>query len=331
MPENSNEIVLDVKNLKTWFYTEEGTVRAVDDVSFNIRKNEIVGLVGESGCGKSVTSLSIMGLLPIPPGRIEGGEIFFQGKDLLKASEKELQNIRGNEITMIFQEPMTALNPVARVGLQIAEVLEFHSDLTKQERWNKAVEMIKLVGIPEPEKRAEAFPHELSGGMRQRILIAIALIQNPSLLIADEPTTALDVTIQAQILDLINKLNKKFNSAVLLITHDLAVIAENVDRVIVMYAGKIVESANVRDLFANPAHPYTRGLLKSIPVLGDPDKKLTPIKGNVPNLIDLPSGCSFQNRCPEAFDRCSREIPEITDYKSDHQVRCHLYSMEESK
>lgn len=331
MPENSNNIVLDVKNLQTWFYTEEGIVRAVNDVSFQIKENEIVGLVGESGCGKSVTSLSIMGLLPIPPGKIEGGEIIFKGKDLLQLAEKEMQKIRGNDITMIFQEPMTALNPVSRVGGQIAEVLEFHSKLNKKERWNKAVEMMELVGIPEPAKRAEAFPHELSGGMRQRILISMALIQNPALLIADEPTTALDVTIQAQILDLIRKLNKKFKSAVLLITHDLAVIAENVDKVIVMYAGKIVESANVTDIFENPIHPYTQGLLNSIPVLGEPDNKLTPIKGNVPNLIDLPIGCSFQNRCPKTFDRCNSEVPKIIEYKKDHFVSCHLYNREDTK
>lgn len=331
MLENSKSIVLDVKNLQTWFYTEEGIVRAVNDISLQIKENEMVGLVGESGCGKSVTSLSIMGLLPIPPGKIVNGEIFFKGKDLLNINEKEMRKIRGNDITMIFQEPMTALNPVSKVGTQIAEVLEFHSKLNKKERWKKSVEMMELVGIPEPGKRAEAFPHELSGGMRQRILIAMALIQNPALLIADEPTTALDVTIQAQILDLIKKLNERFHSAVLLITHDLAVIAENVDKVIVMYAGKIVETANVADLFENPVHPYTQGLLKSIPILGEPDKKLTPIKGNVPNLIDLPSGCSFQNRCPKAFDRCITEDPKIIQYKKDHFVSCHLYNTEDTK
>lgn len=283
-----NNTILEIKNLKTYFHTEEGIVRAVDDVSFSIKDGEILGLVGESGCGKSVTSLSIMGLVPIPPGKIEGGQILFEGKDLLKMTDKELQKIRGDEITMIFQEPMTALNPVSRIGDQIAEVLEFHTDLDKKKRWEKVVEMIKLVGIPEPEKRALSYPHEMSGGMRQRIIIAMALIQNPSLLIADEPTTALDVTIQAQILDLIKKLNNQFHSAVLLITHDLSVIAENADRVVVMYAGKLVESADVKILFNNPHHPYTKGLLKSIPILGEPDKKLHIIRGTVPNLIDLP-------------------------------------------
>lgn len=323
-----SETILEIQNLKTYFHTEEGIVRAVDDVSFTIEKGEILGLVGESGCGKSVTSLSIMGLVPIPPGKIEGGKILFKGKDLLKMSDRELQKIRGDEITMIFQEPMTALNPVSKIGDQVAEVLEFHSNLSNKERWEKAVEMIRLVGIPEPEKRADSYPHEMSGGMRQRILIAMALIRNPSLLIADEPTTALDVTIQAQILDLIKKLNSQFHSAVLLITHDLAVIAENADRVVVMYAGKMVESADVNTLFNNPSHPYTRGLLKSIPVLGEPDKKLHIIEGNVPNLIDLPPGCPFYNRCPDAMDKCRTELPEVTVLDSGHTVRCHLYSKE---
>ncbi len=324
-----NNTILEIKNLKTYFHTEEGTVRAVDDVSFSIKDGEILGLVGESGCGKSVTSLSIMGLVPVPPGKIEGGQILFEGKDLLKMSEKELQKIRGDEITMIFQEPMTALNPVSRIGDQIAEVLEFHTDLDKKKRWEKAVEMIKLVGIPEPEKRARSYPHEMSGGMRQRIIIAMALIQNPSLLIADEPTTALDVTIQAQILDLIKKLNNQFHSAVLLITHDLSVIAENADRVVVMYAGKLVESADVKTLFNNPKHPYTKGLLKSIPILGKPDKKLHIIRGTVPNLIDLPPGCPFFNRCTEAMEKCENELPEIISLDNDgHLVRCHLYRQE---
>ena len=324
-----NNTILEIKNLKTYFHTEEGIVRAVDDVSFSIKDGEILGLVGESGCGKSVTSLSIMGLVPIPPGKIEGGQILFEGKDLLKMTDKELQKIRGDEITMIFQEPMTALNPVSRIGDQIAEVLEFHTDLDKKKRWEKVVEMIKLVGIPEPEKRALSYPHEMSGGMRQRIIIAMALIQNPSLLIADEPTTALDVTIQAQILDLIKKLNNQFHSAVLLITHDLSVIAENADRVVVMYAGKLVESADVKILFNNPHHPYTKGLLKSIPILGEPDKKLHIIRGTVPNLIDLPPGCPFFNRCTEAMEKCENELPEIIPLdKNGHLVRCHLYNQE---
>lgn len=326
MSASAENAIIKINNLRTSFYTEEGVVRAVDDVSFEIREEEILGLVGESGCGKSVTSLSIMGLLPIPPGRIEGGEILYRGEDMLKMSDEKRQKIRGKDITMIFQEPMTALNPVMTVGDQISEVLEFHTDMDKKARWERSVEMMKLVGIPEPAKRAEAYPHELSGGMRQRILIAMALINNPSLLIADEPTTALDVTIQAQILDLIQELKGKFRSAVLLITHDLAVIAENVQRVIVMYAGKIVETAPVKELFADARHPYTQGLLKSIPVLGDPEKKLESIKGKVPNLIDLPPGCPFINRCPKAFGPCSETMPDKTEIGPDHYVRCHLYN-----
>jgi len=318
--------LLDVKGLKTYFHTEEGLVRAVDDVSFTLSPGESLGLVGESGCGKSVTAFSIMDLVPIPPGRIEAGEIFFKGKDLLKAEHSDRRKISGNHIGMIFQEPMTALNPVMTVGDQITEVLKLHTLLDKEARWEKAVEMIGKVGISEPRKRAKSYPHELSGGMRQRIMIAMALVCDPDILIADEPTTALDVTIQAQIIELIQAMQEETEAAVILITHDLAVIAETVNKVIVMYAGKIVESADVETIFTEPKHPYTQGLLKSIPVLGEPGKKLESITGRVPNLIDLPPGCSFANRCPQATDRCRSEHPRVIDLDSGkHQVRCNLY------
>lgn len=320
--------ILEVKNLKTYFHTEEGIVKAVNDVSFEIRDGETLGIVGESGCGKSVTSFSIMGLVPMPPGRIEGGEILFKGKDLLTLGNKGMQKIRGNEISMIFQEPMTALNPVMTVGRQITEVINLHTTLNPEEQWEKAVEMIRKVGISEPEKRANCYPHELSGGMRQRIMIAMALSCEPSLLIADEPTTALDVTIQAQILELMKEMQKEYNSALLLITHDLAVVAETVDRVIVMYAGQLVENADVDTLFKDAKHPYTQGLLRSIPVLGNAEKKLEAIEGRVPSLIDLPSGCPFNNRCKQVMDRCRTENPVLTDLGGGHIVRCHLYSQE---
>ncbi|MBN2658445.1 MAG: ABC transporter ATP-binding protein [Spirochaetales bacterium] len=320
--------ILEVKNLKTFFHTEEGVVKAVNDVSFSIHDGETLGIVGESGCGKSVTSFSIMGLVPMPPGKIEGGEILYKGKDLLKIGNRGMQKIRGNEISMIFQEPMTALNPVMTVGRQITEVLELHTKLSAEEQWKKAVDMIRKVGISEPEKRANSYPHELSGGMRQRIMIAMALACEPSLLIADEPTTALDVTIQAQILELMKEMQKEYNSALLLITHDLAVVAETVDRVIVMYAGEVVENADVETLFKDAKHPYTQGLLKSIPVLGNSDKELKAIEGRVPSLIDLPTGCPFNNRCSQVFDRCKSEDPELLDLGNNHTVRCHLYSQE---
>lgn len=318
--------VLEVKGLKTYFHTEEGLVRAVDDVSFSLSSSEVLGLVGESGCGKSVTAFSIMNLVPIPPGRIEAGEIIFKGKDLLKTDAHERRKISGNHIGMIFQEPMTALNPVMTVGSQITEVLKLHTLLDSEARWQKAVDMIGKVGISEPGKTAKSYPHELSGGMRQRIMIAMALVCDPDILIADEPTTALDVTIQAQILELIKSMQEETEAAVILITHDLAVIAETVDRVIVMYAGQIVESADVETIFSKPKHPYTQALLKSIPVLGEPGKALESIKGRVPNLIDLPPGCLFANRCPHAHDECRQERIRVVDVESSaHQVRCNLY------
>ena len=320
--------LLDVKGLKTYFHTEEGLVRAVDDVSFTLSPSESLGLVGESGCGKSVTAFSIMNLVPIPPGRIEAGEIIFKGRDVLKMASAERRKISGNHIGMIFQEPMTALTPVMTVGDQITEVLKLHTLLDRESRLEKAVEMIRKVGISEPRKTVKSYPHELSGGMRQRIMIAMALVCDPEILIADEPTTALDVTIQAQIIELIQAMQEETKAAVILITHDLAVIAETVSKVIVMYAGKIVESADVETIFTKPKHPYTQGLLKSIPVLGEPGKKLESIKGRVPNLIDLPAGCSFANRCPHVTERCRVEHPRIVDIDSGaeaHQVRCNLY------
>ena len=316
--------LLEVKGLKTYFHTEEGLVRAVDDVSFSLNRGEVLGIVGESGCGKSVTSYSIMQLLPMPPGRFEGGEIVFKGRNLLDLKDSQMRKIRGNEIGMIFQEPMTALNPVQKVGKQIEEALALHTSLDKEGLKARAVDLLDKVGIPEPGKRADAYPHELSGGMRQRVMIAMALSCDPDLLIADEPTTALDVTIQAQILELIRDMQDVTGSAMILITHDLAVIAETVDRVAVMYAGKIVEISDVKTIFSNPAHPYTQGLLRSIPVLGEPGKTLKAIPGRVPGLIDLPHGCAFANRCEFAGPRCSSQLPELKVIAEGHEVRCHL-------
>jgi len=316
--------LLEVKNLRTFFFTEEGVVPAVNDVSFSLKPGETLGIVGESGCGKSVTSLSLMRLIDDPPGRIIGGQIVYKGRDLLSLREDEMQRVRGNEISMIFQEPMTALNPVYTVAHQIAEVLELHTDLDKAGRKARVIELLELVGIPEPEKRAEAYPHELSGGMRQRVMIAMALACNPSLIVADEPTTALDVTIQAQILELIKELQQRLGTAVILITHDLAVIAETVERVAVMYSGVIVEMTDVRTLFKSARHPYTEGLLNSIPVLGNSGKKLVPIKGRVPNLTQLPPGCYFSNRCPYVMPKCLESLPPLEEVSPGHSVRCYL-------
>jgi peptide/nickel transport system ATP-binding protein len=318
--------LLEVKNLKTFFFTEEGVVKAVNDVSFEVGEGETLGLVGESGCGKSVTSLSIMKLIPNPPGKIISGQIFFDGQDIVNISENEMHNIRGNKISMIFQEPMTALNPVFTVGHQISEVFTLHQKISKKEAKEKTIELLKIVGIPEPEKRFTQYPFELSGGMRQRVMIAMALTCNPKLLIADEPTTALDVTIQAQILELIKEMQKKFNSAVILITHDLAVIAETVDYVAVMYAGVIVEKTEVKRLFKNPMHPYTIGLLNSIPILGQRGKELQEIPGRVPNLIDLPKGCYFADRCNKRMPICSQQECELKEVEPGHFVRCFLYN-----
>ena len=323
-----NKPLLEVKNLKTYFYTEDGVVRAVDGVDFEIYPGEVLGMVGESGCGKSVTSLSIMRLISIP-GKIVEGEINFDGKDLVKATEEEMMQVRGNRISMIFQQPQSALNPVFRAGDQISEVLNIHQDFGKEKGRERAVELLKLVGIPEPERRADSFPHELSGGMSQRVMIAMALACVPDLLIADEPTTALDVTIQAQILDLMRDMRKQLGSAMMLITHDLGVIAEMANRVVVMYAGEIVEQSPVASLFDKPLHPYTQGLIGSIPVLGEIRERLDVIPGSVPNLINLPQGCRFAPRCRARVEHnlniCVDQHPSLIDVSEDHKVRCWLY------
>lgn len=317
-------MLLEVKNLQTKFKLKHGTVKAVDDVSFTVDKGEILAIVGESGSGKSVTSLSIMGLLQ-NPGKIAGGEILFKSQDLINMSQKELQKIRGNEISMIFQEPMTSLNPVYRIKDQIMENIMTHMKISKKEALERTIKMLETVGIPSPAERAYDYPHQMSGGMRQRVMIAMALSCEPELLIADEPTTALDVTIQAQILELLYKMREKFNMAVLLITHDLGVVSEAADRVIVMYCGKVVEEADVKNLFKNPLHPYTVGLLKSIPQIDDDsDERLYMIKGMVPNPLHMPAGCSFSDRCDRCMERCTKEIPELREIDG-HKVRCFLY------
>ncbi|HRE40129.1 MAG TPA: ABC transporter ATP-binding protein [Ignavibacteria bacterium] len=315
--------LLEVKNLKTYFYTDDGVSKAVDDVSFNLEKGETLGIVGESGCGKSVTSLSIMRLIATPPGKIAGGEILFKGRDILKISEKEMREIRGNDISMIFQEPMTSLNPVFTCGNQIEEVLILHQNISKQDAKQKAIDMLKLVGIPAPEQRYNEYPHQLSGGMRQRVMIAIALACNPEILIADEPTTALDVTVQAQILELIEKLQRDLGMGVLIITHDLGVIAEVSDKVCVMYASKVAEYGDVKDIFKNPKHPYTIGLMNSIPKSTDSKKsKLATIEGTVPAATHYPQGCHFCTRCVFALEKCWKEEPPIEKVSNNHTVAC---------
>jgi oligopeptide/dipeptide ABC transporter ATP-binding protein len=322
------ETLLEVEGLKTQFFTEAGVVRAVDGVDFSVKRGEVLGLVGESGCGKSVTSLSIMRLVG-QPGEIVEGQIFFDNQDLTKLPESEMRRIRGNRISMIFQQPTSCLNPVFRIGDQLTEVLYIHQELSKETVEKMAVELLGMVGIPEPEMRIQAFPHELSGGMAQRVMIAMALACNPELLIADEPTTALDVTIQAQILDLMRNLRAKIDTSIILITHDLGVVAEMCDRVDVMYAGRIVEEADVVDLFQAPKHPYTEALIGSTPVLGQPEKNLVAIAGSVPNLIDLPPGCKFAPRCPARVEHdlkiCTEQEPELKQVTPDHKVRCWLY------
>ncbi len=319
--------LLQVDSLKTYFFTDRGVVKAVDDVSFEIFQGRTLAIVGESGCGKSVTALSVMRLIPRPPGRIVQGEIIFDGKDILKLSEKEMRKIRGNKISMIFQEPMTSLNPVFRVGDQISEVLELHRNMNKNQAKNKTIELLNQVGIPSPESRVNDYPHQMSGGMRQRVMIAMALACDPKLIIADEPTTALDVTIQAQILDLTDNLRKSTGTAIMLITHDLGVVAETAEDVVVMYAGRIVEKADVKELFNNPLHPYTRGLMRSIPGMSNEDDKarLEAIPGVVPSLLALPKGCKFNDRCKHASDRCFEDEPALMAKKKDHPVRCWLY------
>ena len=322
----ADEKVLEVKNLQTVFFTNSGLFKAVDDVSFTVRRGETLAIVGESGCGKSVTALSIMRLVPDPPGRIVGGSVTLEGTDLLGIEEAEMRKIRGNRISMIFQEPMTSLNPVIRIGDQITEVVRLHRDMTAKDAWAQAVEMLRLVRIPEPERRAQEYPHQLSGGMRQRAMIAMALACRPALLIADEPTTALDVTIQAQILALIVDLQQKLGTGLILITHDLGVVAQTAQRVIVMYAGKKVEEATVEALFENPKHPYTRGLMASMPAVislgAKEDVRLNEIPGMVPSLTNLPPGCAFAPRCRFAVDRCRTEYPPLQDFGDNHFAAC---------
>lgn len=317
-------MLLDVKNLKTQFITKNGVVSAVNGVNFSIDKGEIIAVVGESGSGKSVTSLSIMRLLNKSLKTNITGEILFKGKNLLELHEKQMQDIRGNHISMIFQEPMTSLNPVYTIGKQICEAIIKHNGSSKKEAREKAIEMLRLVGIPSPEKRIDNFPHQLSGGMRQRVMIAMALSCNPELLIADESTTALDVTIQAQILDLILDLKNKFNTSVLLITHDLGVVAEVADKVVVMYCGEVVEKASVRELFKDPKHPYTKGLLNSIPKIDEETDRLSIIKGSVPSPLNLPQGCNFVDRCPYATKKCKEESPSLISIGT-REVSCLLY------
>ena len=322
--------ILEVRDLVTSFKTERGYVKAVDGVSFHVDEGEILGLVGESGCGKSVTSQSVMRLYDEKYLARYEGEILFKGRDLFSLSEKEMQSIRGREIAMVFQDALSALNPVFTVGSQIMEALIIHQGMRKDEARARAVEMLRLVGIPDAEKRADAYPHQLSGGMRQRVMIAIALCCRPSLLIADEPTTALDVTIQAQIMDLIVKLNHEMNMGVILITHDLSVIAETCQRVAVMYLGQIVEEASVEDIFDRPLHPYTQGLLRSVPsVEGDKRERLYVIEGVVPMLSEIPEGCRFSPRCPYATEECRRTAPELRDVGDGRRVRCHLHGEED--
>ncbi|MFW5814978.1 MAG: ABC transporter ATP-binding protein [Spirochaetota bacterium] len=319
------ENLLEIRNLRTSFQTEDGRVQAVDDVSLSIKPGEIVGLVGESGCGKTVTSLSILQLLASPPASIDSGEIVFDGTDLLKLSPEELRRIRGNDIAMIFQEPMTSLNPVFTIGNQLMEAIQLHQQLSGNALRERAIEMLSLVGIPRAEEVIDEYPHRFSGGMRQRAMIAMALSCNPKLLIADEPTTALDVTIQAQILKLMQELQRRIQTAVLFITHDLSVIAEMADRVLVMYAGKVVEEADVFTLFHEPRHPYTQGLIRSRPAIDTEQDRLLYIPGNVPNPLDMPGGCPFHPRCPHAMQICSDAMPPRRTLKEGHSVRCWLH------
>ncbi len=320
--------ILEITNLQTYFYSRDGVAKAVDGVSYSVNRGETLGVVGESGCGKSVTALSILRLIPDPPGKIVGGTIKFNGTDLLTLPAKKMQDIRGNDISMIFQEPMTSLNPVLTVGHQISEAIILHQGLSSRDAMAKAVDMLKLVRIPDPERRVKEYPHQMSGGMRQRVMIAMALSCNPKVLIADEPTTALDVTIQAQILDLMMELQSKLGTAIILITHSLGVVAETAQRVVVMYAGRKVEEALVGDLFAQPLHPYTVGLMNSVPRLSEAAKndpaqaRLTEIPGIVPSLLNLPQGCTFAPRCTYATDQCRTEYPPLEEKKKGHWVAC---------
>jgi peptide/nickel transport system ATP-binding protein/oligopeptide transport system ATP-binding protein len=325
----SNSDLLQIEELKTYFYTFEGIAKAVDDVSFTLGKGEVLGIVGESGCGKSVTAQSVMRIIPEPPGKIVNGKILFDGIDITQLPMEDMRSIRGNRISMIFQEPMTSLNPVYTIGNQISEMFMLHERRSRAESWERSIAMLKKVQIPAPEKRVHEYPHQLSGGMRQRAMIAMALACNPEILIADEPTTALDVTIQAQILELMMQLQEDYNSAIMMITHDLGVIAEIAGRIEVMYAGKVVEEGPTVAIFEDPKHPYTRGLLKSIPKLGERARtgrqRLQEIAGIVPSLYDLPAGCRFYPRCPQAMEVCNQSIPALIDVGESHRVRCFLY------
>ena len=326
---NTDTHLLQIEELKTYFYTFEGTAKAVDDVSFFLTKGEVLGIVGESGCGKSVTAQSIMRLIPEPPGRIVHGNILFDGTDIVPLSMEQMRSIRGNRIAMIFQEPMTSLNPVYTIGNQISEMFILHEKRSRRDSWQRSIEMLQKVQIPAAEKRVHEYPHQLSGGMRQRAMIAMALACNPEILIADEPTTALDVTIQAQILELMMQLKEDYDTAIMMITHDLGVIAEIAERILVMYAGKVVESGPTNAIFEDPKHPYTQGLLKSIPTLGERAKygrrQLQEISGIVPSLYDLPEGCRFYPRCPHAMGICNQSVPELIEVGDAHHVRCYLY------
>lgn len=328
--------VLEVNHLHTYFFTDNGVVPAVEDVSFHINKGEVLGIVGESGCGKSVTSLSVMGLVPNPPGKIVDGEIIYREagnadaeEDLVKVTSKRMRQIRGNKIAMIFQEPMTSLDPLFSIGNQISEALFNHTTLSKKEARQKSIGMLKLVGIPRAEAIVDEYPHQLSGGMRQRVMIAIAMSCDPEILIADEPTTALDVTIQAQILEIMKGLNNEQGTAIMLITHDLGVVAEMCDRVTVMYAGQVVEEADVRTVLKEPKHPYTQGLIKSLPKISGREKRLYSIPGNVPKPGSVINGCRFADRCPDVFERCRQESPALLPLEDGHQCRCFLYAQKE--
>ncbi len=317
------EPLLEVKDLKTYFHTDHGLVKAVDGISYDLGEGETLGLVGESGCGKSVGALSILQLIPNPPGRIEGGEIIFRGRNLLKASAEEIRDIRGNSIAMVFQEPMTSLNPVLTVGYQIGEALELHQNMSRTEARKEVSNLLKMVGIPDVERRIEDYPHQFSGGMRQRVMIAMALSCNPKLLIADEPTTAVDVTIQAQLLEIIKDLTTRLGTAVIIITHNLGVVARHVNRMAVMYAGRIVEIGTARDVYSRPSHPYTIGLLASVPRLDKPrTARLIPVDGQPPSLVNLPRGCSFYPRCSFRIERCREERPELGEVENGHHSAC---------
>ena len=322
--ENTNNNILEIKNLHTYFYTDSGVIKSVDGVDIELREGTTLGIVGESGSGKSVTALSVMGLLMGTTGKVAEGEILFEGRDLTKLDDEERRKMRGEKISMIFQEPMTSLNPVMKIGDQITECILMHNNISKQEAWDKAVEMLKLTGVPRVERMMKEYPFQLSGGQRQRVMIAMALVCKPKILIADEPTTALDVTIQAQILDLMENLKQKTGTSILFITHDLGVVAEVCDDVVVMYSGRVVEKGDVRSIFASPSHPYTKGLLASIPKLGECAEELESIPGNVPNPKYMPQGCKFAPRCSCAFDKCREEEPGFYDVGEGHRSRCWL-------